>query len=229
MSLAQIQASINSIRAQIAQLSVLVGAYSTGLAQGAANTVIGTANAVAHPIQTAKNVGGFAAASYAAGSQLASGLSNNPGKTINEIKTGYGLEFDEFSSQSSAKQMRDVGNFFGGLGAGVAMGWGIGKVADGLKSTTNIAAPYKRPSYSTTDAQRASVQGRSCATCGQEATTMIADHKLPLVKEYYQTGQIDYNNMRDVCAVQPQCPACSARQGGELSNYSKQMKNYYGF
>ena len=53
---------------------------------------------------------------------------------------------------------------------------------------------------------------------------MIADHKKPLVKEHYETGTIDRNKMRDVKAVQPQCPTCSSKQGAEMSKYSKEQK-----
>lgn len=49
----------------------------------------------------------------------------------------------------------------------------------------------------------------------------MADHKKPLVQEYYETGKINKEKMRAVNAVQPQCPTCSARQGAKMANYSK--------
>lgn len=83
---------------------------------------------------------------------------------------------------------------------------------------------YKRPSYSVTKAQRKVVQGKPCVDCGTTADKMIPDHINPLVKEHYENGKIDINKMRDVNSVQPQCPTCSAKQGGKLSQYSKMIK-----
>lgn len=53
---------------------------------------------------------------------------------------------------------------------------------------------------------------------------MVADHKTPLVQEHYETGTINTENMRSLDAVQPQCTTCSAKQGAEMSKYSKEMK-----
>ena len=64
--------------------------------------------------------------------------------------------------------------------------------------------------------------------CGKTDSKMVADHKTPLVKEYYQTGQIDKTKMRDVSSVQPQCRKCSNKQGGLLSQFSKIMKGLLG-
>jgi hypothetical protein len=89
--------------------------------------------------------------------------------------------------------------------------------------------PYQRPSNATTPEQRASVQGKPCATCGATGQKNVADHKVPLVVEHYTTGKINSQNMRSVEAVQPQCKSCSNQQGGYLSNFSKQMKQLFGF
>jgi hypothetical protein len=83
--------------------------------------------------------------------------------------------------------------------------------------------PYKRPRGATTPAQRAAVQGKPCVDCGVVTPRQVADHKLPLVKEHYETGEIDKVRMRSVDAVQPQCPTCSGRQGAELSRYSREQ------
>lgn len=88
------------------------------------------------------------------------------------------------------------------------------------KATT----PYKRPSNATTTAQRESVQGKPCVDCGATSGKRVADHKTPLVKEHYETGTIDKVKMRDVNSVQPQCTTCSAKQGAEMSQYSKKQK-----
>ncbi|MCS4308917.1 RHS repeat-associated protein [Rheinheimera pacifica] len=96
------------------------------------------------------------------------------------------------------------------------------------KKTPDITTPYKRPSGATTKAQRESVQNQPCVDCGNIANRQVADHKTPLVKEYYETGTIDQAKMRSLDAVQPQCPACSARQGAEMSRYSKQQKQELG-
>jgi hypothetical protein len=91
-----------------------------------------------------------------------------------------------------------------------------------------ITTPYKRPSGSVTAEQRLSVQGKPCVDCGRSEAKMIADHKTPLVMEYYQTGTIDVNKMRGVEFVQSQCQTCSTKQGAEMSKYSKKMKKEHG-
>lgn len=88
----------------------------------------------------------------------------------------------------------------------------------------SVQAPYKRPSGATTPEQRAAVQGKPCVDCGKTTTQQVADHKTPLVKEYYETGKVDKARMREVDAVQPQCPTCSAKQGADLSRYSRAKK-----
>jgi hypothetical protein len=60
--------------------------------------------------------------------------------------------------------------------------------------------------------------------CGQITPKQVADHKTPLVKEHYETGQIDKARMKEVDAVQPQCPTCSAKQGADMSRYSKSRR-----
>ena len=111
----------------------------------------------------------------------------------------------------------------------VDAGKGVGKAADAgkaAKQTDEVKAttPYKRPNNATTKEQRESVQGKPCVDCGQKADKMVADHKKELVKEHYETGTIDKTKMRDVNSVQPQCPTCSAKQGAEMSKYSKEQK-----
>jgi RHS repeat-associated protein len=88
----------------------------------------------------------------------------------------------------------------------------------------SVKAPYERPAGATTAEQRASVQGKPCVDCGKIGSKMVANHKTPLVKEYYQTGKIDNAKMKSTDAVNSHCPTCSARSGGHLSHYSKQMK-----
>ncbi len=76
----------------------------------------------------------------------------------------------------------------------------------------------------TTVEQRAAVQGKPCVDCGQVGDKMVANHKTPLVKEYYKTGKIDTARMRSPNSVNSQCPTCSAKQGGRMAQYSKEMK-----
>ena len=52
----------------------------------------------------------------------------------------------------------------------------------------------------------------------------VADHKTPLVVEHFETGSIDLRDMRSLNAIQPQCPTCSARQGADMSRYSREMQ-----
>jgi RHS repeat-associated protein len=108
---------------------------------------------------------------------------------------------------------------------------GVSKVTGKTTVTTNAPAEapvtneiYSRPNNATTPAQRASVQGETCVDCGGTSEPMVADHKTPLVQEHYETGTINTEAMRSVDAVQPQCTTCSAKQGAEMSKYSKDMK-----
>jgi hypothetical protein len=71
------------------------------------------------------------------------------------------------------------------------------------------------------------VQGLPCVGCGVLTPTQVADHITPLVREWYETGTIDRDFMRALEAVQPQCAACSAAQGGRLSWYSRTMRELY--
>lgn len=102
------------------------------------------------------------------------------------------------------------------------------KVGSDLSSpkedSKSAQAPYKMPSSATTPEQRAAVQGKPCVDCGKTTSQQVADHKTPLVKEYYETGKVDKTRMREVDAVQPQCPTCSAKQGADLSRYSREKK-----
>ena len=92
-----------------------------------------------------------------------------------------------------------------------------------------VRAAYKRPSGATTAAQRAAVQGKACVKCGAAAERMVAGHKEALVKEWYETGQIDRTKMRSVDAVQPECASCSASEGGMMAQFSIAMKKLFGF
>ncbi len=96
-------------------------------------------------------------------------------------------------------------------------------------SEVNVQSAYKRPNNATTPAQRASVQGKPCVKCGTEGETMVAGHKKALVKEHYETGTIDKKRMRSKEAVQPECQTCSAKEGAEMSKYSKEQKKKNGF
>jgi len=45
----------------------------------------------------------------------------------------------------------------------------------------------------------------------------------------YEKGHIDVDKMRYLEAVNAHCPSCFNSQGGHLSNFSKKMKEIYGF
>src|SRR5690606_41969368 len=92
----------------------------------------------------------------------------------------------------------------------------------------SITAVYSRSSGATSAEQRTSVQGKPCVDCGSNTSKQVADHKTPFVKEYYEKGAIDTQKMRSPDAVQPQCPTCSARQGAEMSRFSRQQKKDRG-
>jgi RHS repeat-associated protein len=100
----------------------------------------------------------------------------------------------------------------------------FGKADEASKAT----GPYTRPSNATTQAQRESVQGKPCVKCGaDDGGKRVAGHKEALVKEHHRTGTIDKERMRDPSAVQPECTTCSAKEGAEMSRFSREMNKQF--
>ena len=143
----------------------------------------------------------------------------------------------EVYANMSAQQREDfAGDTAGKITAqgafSAAVGLGAGAVSGAVTNMTSVNAkptitqPYSRPSNATTQAQRVYVNQNNprCSTCGVAGEKMFADHKTPLVKEYYQTGGIDMSRARSLESVRPQCSNCSARQGADLRIYSSEMK-----
>jgi RHS repeat-associated protein len=140
-----------------------------------------------------------------------------------------------FTGNASLKAVASEGLRETGVDLGISVGAAFtpyisaGMVKGGIKIVDDAPTTiYKRPSGATTAEQRASVQGKPCVDCGATTAKQYADHKTPLVVEHYTTGGIDKQRMRSIEAVQPQCPTCSSRQGGILSQYSKEMKDSIG-
>ncbi|MBR8657990.1 hypothetical protein KDH83_32245, partial [Achromobacter sp. Marseille-Q0513] len=77
--------------------------------------------------------------------------------------------------------------------------------------------------------QKDAVQGRPCVDCGVVTDKQIADHKKPLVVEYYVDGKNDVEKQRRIDAVQPHCLTCSAEQGGQLGAFGRAMRKFFGF
>ena len=178
----------------------------------------------------------FNTAARATGSNLrASYVKNSDGQEV--FETSYGKVAPPSSLKEAGKEILSAG-LDALIVSGVKMGpAGIGVLAESSETQTargvknvseSITTAYKRPSGSVTPQQRASVQGKPCVDCGSTPKKMVADHKKPLVKEYYETGTIDKKKMRSVDAVQPQCPTCSAKQGADMSRYSKEQKKALG-
>ncbi|MDO3579464.1 hypothetical protein Q3O87_25275, partial [Ralstonia pseudosolanacearum] len=114
--------------------------------------------------------------------------------------------------------------------------WGSGKSlksgvpGEDFTPNPNITAPYSRPAGAgPTTAQRAAVQGQPCVDCGAVTNNQVADHKVPLVVQYYQEGSVNVPAQSSVDAVQPHCPTCSATQGGQLGAFGKRMRKFFGF
>ena len=95
---------------------------------------------------------------------------------------------------------------------------------------SNVTEKYARPTDAgPTAAQRESVQGKPCVDCGAVTPNQVADHIDPLVVQHYREGKVDSAAQRQVDAVQPHCPSCSASQGGQLGAFAKRMRNFFGF
>lgn len=178
-----------------------------GFAQGIGNVAVGIVTAPVALVTNPGNVAGGIAQNFRL---LGHGLAN-PAEVIDTYLT--------LATSANDADQRALGAAFGEGSAVAAL-----TLAPFAKSTPHIGEPYRRPSGATTLEQRAAVQGQSCVDCGTAAPRMFADHKRPLVREYYETGKINETRMRAVRSVQPQCPTCSARQGAELSRYSAAKK-----
>ncbi|WP_290445344.1 RHS repeat-associated core domain-containing protein, partial [Pseudomonas sp. VA159-2] len=116
---------------------------------------------------------------------------------------------------------------------------GVGKLVDvtdlGIPDSSqfepnpNVSQPYARTSkLGPTKAQTDSVANLPCVRCGTVQPKMVADHKDPLVVEYYRTGTNDATAQTSLSAVQPHCQICSRQQGGQASVFSKSMKKKRG-
>lgn len=145
--------------------------------------------------------------------------------------SGYSVGDNGYALYSGRKSVGEASKDAAiGVGTGLILkgtGAGVLKISNNLKNV-EITVPYKRPSGATTPAQREFVQNKPCVDCGNITNRQIADHKTPLVKEYYETGKINVDKMKSLDAVQPQCTTCSARQGAKMSQFSKQQKNERG-
>lgn len=64
---------------------------------------------------------------------------------------------------------------------------------------------------------------------GNVTSKQIADHKLPLLVEYYKNGSINISKQTKINSVQPNFPQCSSIQGGKLGAFGKKMKQYFNF
>ncbi len=57
---------------------------------------------------------------------------------------------------------------------------------------------------------------------------MVADHKVPLVVEWYQNFKINLTRAKSVDAVQPQCRSCSDRKGGRMRAFAQRAARAFG-
>lgn len=107
-----------------------VAGYGVGFAQGFART---TYNTVAHPVATVKAIGNTYVGGAKAGYALGRDLLTNPRATVAEVSNGVALSYNEFESKSPYEQGKSVGNVFGSVDAGVAMGGAAGKAISSLR------------------------------------------------------------------------------------------------
>jgi RHS repeat-associated protein len=205
------------------------GYFLLGIGKSAVSTVTGAIDIVTSPVQTVKGIHSL----------------STPEGALN-IAVATSQTIDKFQNGNSDVKAEMVGQVVGDA-AQMLIGTGemkvasetskIAKVADEAVQLTKavdnisdvkITNAYRRPNNATTAEQRAAVQGKPCVTCGITEGKRIADHKVPISMEFYRTGKIDLERMRSVNSVQPQCATCSARQGAEMSKYSKQQKVKHG-
>ncbi|KZN50868.1 hypothetical protein N476_14600 [Pseudoalteromonas luteoviolacea H33] len=203
------------------------GFWSAGLTKGAQvsgivnmdNVVIGTAQSMVIAGTISKLTGGkFANAAVTGAFQYLynakGGKFSKAGKRAADALAGKKLTQNE-KIVTYAQELMDAG-------------FSAEEALNRANTRYSITTPYKRPSGATTPAQRQLVQGKACVDCGITTSKQVADHKTPLVKEYYETGTINKPYMKSLDAVQPQCPTCSAKQGAEMSRYSRRLKKELG-
>lgn len=208
------------------------GALSAGFAEFAGPKIgdWGDANAFKYAI-----VGGVA--SVLGGGKFQNGAMNgafgylfNKAAHLDEVPFSTNEEATQVPDSQAPIQIAANASCMSGGGIAPCIDGGSGSASGGAGGgAAQISAPYQRPSGATTRAQRENVQGQPCVDCGAITSRQFADHKTPLVQEYYQTGRIDTGRMRSIDSVQPHCPTCSARQGAEMSRYSRQKKMENGF
>jgi filamentous hemagglutinin len=107
----------------------------------------------------------------------------------------------------------------------------ISNVPDGSTFVPNpsITKPYKRPTNAgPTAAQKRAVQGQPCVECGDITPKQVADHIDPLSVEFWRTGGNDIEKQTQPEAVQPHCRIHSDQQGGQLSDFSRKMREKKG-
>ncbi len=208
-----------------------VGAHVAGFGEGLGNVMSGIVNAVSNPVDTVKGIGN-AVIWVAVGSQFSESVDNILGTNStgagDSILNGVFNGGNNLVNGDGFARGNVIGEITGTIIAGEAIGAGFSRASSTIKKSPSEAPVtnqiYSRPKNATTTAQRASVQGKPCVDCGGKSKTMVADHKVPLVKEHYTTGTINKTNMHSTKAVQPQCTTCSSKQGAEMSKYSKNMK-----
>jgi RHS repeat-associated protein len=193
---------------------------ATGVAKGFAGGVkkaiwdepkAAARNAVAHPVGAAKD-----AAKFTHGALACPACTG--GKILAGMAKGTAASYREGGVSRAA-------GYAAGSAVGLLAAKGAGRVSTLSRARVVVSEPYKRPSGATTVAQRRAVQGQPCVECGALTSKQVANHRVPLSKEYYTTGRINTARMRSVDSVNAHCPTCSAREGARQSQYSKTMKS----
>lgn len=87
--------------------------YGVGLGEGLWSTVKSVGNMFAHPIDTAIGIGQSVKDTAVGGYDLGKDFYNEPSKTWNEMKTGLGIMYDEWSNDFLDKTPYEQGKYIG--------------------------------------------------------------------------------------------------------------------
>ena len=102
--------------------------FTRASAIGPGYVIGGVADMAAHPVDTATAIGGL----YA---DFGRDIVNQPSQTASEISSGIGMVISEFKNQGPYEQGQAVGNIFGQ----VAAGWAVGRTITSSKQSVNFA------------------------------------------------------------------------------------------
>ncbi|MCX6785201.1 MAG: RHS repeat-associated core domain-containing protein, partial [Candidatus Komeilibacteria bacterium] len=117
------------------------GGYAVGFSQGVGAFAVGTANSMAHPVQTFNQIGNAGSAAGQWTNGFVRSYQTDPQGTLNSIAGSLNSAISSFESKSAYEQGKAIGNIFGQIDAGVAAS---GLTGQALKTSSVLDRPMYR-------------------------------------------------------------------------------------